>query len=264
MSQPPQFTVLGPFFSGGKLVTSPKLYHYVAGTSTEKAIWSDRAQLVTLAQPFVGDANGLLPFFGSGLYKFVVKTNNDAVTLLGPVDNVQLGEALSYLDGEATWDPPALSPGQSATSPAITVTGAVLGNYVVVTAPYDLQGIRATAYVETANTVKIVLERPLSMLKGSATWNPANRADGDGETITPVITVTGAVPNDAVLVYPPYDLQDTLIQGYVQANNSVEIRFQNESGASRDLASGEWHVGVIPRGTPIDLASGLWRVRVLL
>lgn len=72
-----QFCQLGPFFSSGALVTSPKLYHYTAGTSSDKDIWSNRAESVTLAQPFVGDANGVFAFFGDGLYKLIVKDSAD-------------------------------------------------------------------------------------------------------------------------------------------------------------------------------------------
>lgn len=60
-------------------------------------------------------------------------------------------------DATATYDPPSLIAGAGDTSSGITVTGAVLGNYVLVAAPYDLQGITVTAYVSAANTVKIRL-----------------------------------------------------------------------------------------------------------
>lgn len=79
-------------------------------------------------------------------------------------------------------------------------------------------------------------------LSGSTTWDPANLNDGAGETKS--LTVTGAALGDAVMVFPPYDLQDFIYSGYVQAANTVEIRIQNESGGAVDLASGTWKVRV--------------------
>lgn len=58
------------------------------------------------------------------------------------------------------------------TSAAITVTGAALGDFVMVAAPYDLQGITCNGYVSAANTVKIRLQNetggPIDLASG--TW----------------------------------------------------------------------------------------------
>jgi hypothetical protein len=142
------------------------------------------------------------------------------------------------------------------------VTGAAFGDYVLVSAPYDLQGLLPQGVVTAADTVKIRLTRPTSLLYATATYNPGNLVDGAGET-SAGITVTGAALNDAVLVFPPYDLQGLTVTGYVSAADTVKIRVQNESVSTVDLASGSWQVAVVPRGTGIDLASGTWKVRVL-
>jgi hypothetical protein len=76
-----------------------------------------------------------------------------------------------------------------------------------------------------------------------ATWDPISLVDGAGETKS--ITVTGAALGDIVLVAPPYDMQDFVFSGYVQAANTVEIRIQNESTATVNLASGTWKVIVL-------------------
>lgn len=65
--------------------------------------------------------------------------------------------ATPFLETTTTYDPPSLTTGSGTTSAAITLTGAVLGDYVLVAAPYDLQGIMATAYVSAADTVRIRL-----------------------------------------------------------------------------------------------------------
>ena len=322
-----QFIRFGPFFSGGSLVTSPRLYHYVVGTTTDKDVWTDRAKSTTAAQPVVGDANGIVTCFADGIYNFVVKTSADVE--LYPWDNYQVAEPEYRLEGSTTWDPGSLMPGQYVESPGITVTGLSFGDYLDVTPPYSLQGVIAQAYVSASNTakirlhrhvdilkgsatwdpgalrpgqrelssgitvtgaalgdsvlvmppydlqgftvtghvsatdtVKVLIERPMGMLRGTATIDPANLADGAGATFAS-ITVTGAVVGDAVIVYPPYDMQDTLYVGYVQATDTVEIRHQNESTGARDLASGTWEVAVIPRASDINLASGTWHVAVI-
>jgi len=79
------------------------------------------------------------------------------------------------------------------------------------------------------------------ILSGSTTWNPGSLADGVGETSAP-ITVTDAKLGDFVWVSAPYDLQDMIVTGYVQAADTVEIRIQNETGGVIDLASGTWKV----------------------
>lgn len=63
-----------------------------------------------------------------------------------------------YLSGSVTWNPASLADGAGETSAGITVTGAAFGDFVVVAAPYDLQGVLATAYVSAADTVKIRLQ----------------------------------------------------------------------------------------------------------
>lgn len=86
----------------------------------------------------------------------------------------------------------------------------------------------------------------LSVLNGSAVQNPISLVDGAGETLT--FTVTGAALGDYVMVAAPYDLQDITVTGYVQAANAVEVRVQNESTATVDLASGTWKVKIIHDG----------------
>ena len=81
-------------------------------------------------------------------------------------------------------------------------------------------------------------------LMGSVTWNPANLADGAGET-SPNITVTGAAVGDAVKVYAPYNTQGMLVTGYVSAADTVNIRIQNETTGAIDLASGTWFAEVV-------------------
>lgn len=76
------------------------------------------------------------------------------------------------LEATASWNPGSIGSGSGAVSSAITATGAAFGDFVAVAAPYDLQGLVATAYVSAANTVKISLANATggSVSLGSGTW----------------------------------------------------------------------------------------------
>jgi hypothetical protein len=71
---------------------------------------------------------------------------------------------------------------------------------------------------------------------GSATYDPANLADGAGATTT--VTVTGAALGDFAQASFSNDLQGITLTAWVSAANTVSVRFQNESGGALDLASG--------------------------
>jgi len=78
------------------------------------------------------------------------------------------------------------------------------------------------------------------------TVDPSSLADGAGETIQ-VTEVPGATLGDWVLVSAPYDLEDITVTAYVQAKGVVEIRLQNESTNTVDLASGTWRILIIKK-----------------
>ena len=76
------------------------------------------------------------------------------------------------LDVTATFNPGTISTSSGVTSSAFTVTGAALGDFAMVAAPYDLQGVDATAYVSAANNVKIRLSNltGTGVTLASGTW----------------------------------------------------------------------------------------------
>lgn len=96
------FKEFGPFFNGGSLATSALIYHYVVGTTTTKACWTDRTKLTTAAQPLQADINGIASAYFDGLYKIVVKTA-DGSTTLATWDQVQLLDPITSTP--ATWSP---------------------------------------------------------------------------------------------------------------------------------------------------------------
>lgn len=64
-----------------------------------------------------------------------------------------------YLDGSATYDPPSIAAGATATT-TVTVTGAALGDFADASFSLTLAGLAMTAYVSATNTVTAVLFNP--------------------------------------------------------------------------------------------------------
>lgn len=76
----------------------------------------------------------------------------------------------------------------------------------------------------------------LSGVTGTATYDPGSLSDGQGVTTT--VSVAGAALGDFTDVSFSQDLQGIAITSWVSAANTVSVRFQNETGAPIDLASG--------------------------
>jgi hypothetical protein len=63
----------------------------------------------------------------------------------------------AFLYGSATYDAASLADGVGATT-TITVTGAVVGDFVLVSHGVDVSGITVTGYVSAADTVSVRLQ----------------------------------------------------------------------------------------------------------
>ena len=75
------------------------------------------------------------------------------------------------------------------------------------------------------------------LLYFTATVNFASAADGVGETVA-ITGCNGVSLGDVVIgVSIALDLQDMMLTGYVSADNVIEVRLQNESTNTVDLAS---------------------------
>lgn len=92
-------------------------------------------------------------------------------------------------------------------------------------------------------TSQFVATAPGQVLTGSITYDPASLADTAGGS--PAVTVTGAAPGDYASASFSNDLQGITLTAYVSAANTVTVRFQNESGATVDLASGTLRARVV-------------------
>lgn len=86
------------------------------------------------------------------------------------------------------------------------------------------------------------------LLYGTAVYNAASLADGEGVTFT--IPVPGAVMGDFVVsVSAGVSLAAITLTGYVSQNGIVSVRLQNESTGTLDLASTTFRAIVLPRSS---------------
>lgn len=149
---------------------------------------SGNAALVQVMQSTTNAINAinqtLLTLLPNGAYVPFSETDTSASTntvyfssttsLLTYKDSLGVANPLYYhtLNATTTYDPPSIASGGTTLSTGITVTGAALGDYVQVAAPYDLQGLQATAYVSASNTVNICLNNNTvgAVNLASGTW----------------------------------------------------------------------------------------------
>jgi hypothetical protein len=82
----------------------------------------------------------------------------------------------------------------------------------------------------------------LKHLSSTATWDPANVANG--AQVTQTITVTGAALGDEVTCAFNKDLQGMRLTGYVSAANTVTVVLCNDTGGAINLASGTLRASV--------------------
>ena len=71
----------------------------------------------------------------------------------GTTDFIQ--NMITTAPGSLVWNPANIASGSGETSPAISVIYSAFGYPVIVAAPYNLQGMTATAYVDGTNSVRI-------------------------------------------------------------------------------------------------------------
>jgi hypothetical protein len=121
---------------------------------------------------------------GADLTTTILDLTNKKIWVKDNLSTDITGAAVTYTDATwvemaneglretLVWNPGSLADGAGETSAAITVTGAALGDFVLVAAPYDLQGITCNGYVSAANTVKIRLQNETgdTIDLASGTW----------------------------------------------------------------------------------------------
>lgn len=79
-------------------VSGGSVYSYAAGTTTPKAIYSDRAQTTALDNPATLDVDGRLVAYGSGIYKFVIK--DEVGNTVFTADQVEINSVQTLIDND--------------------------------------------------------------------------------------------------------------------------------------------------------------------
>ena len=89
--------------------------------------------------------------------------------------------------------------------------------------------------------------QPRGVMIYSETYDAASTVDAAG--ITNVIAAPGAVLGDFCLPSVSVDVVDMTLTCNIQAAGLAEVRMQNESASTVDLASSTWRVMIFPHGT---------------
>jgi len=101
------------FDANGDPLAGGKLHTYIAGTTTNKATYTDVGGATANANPIILDSSGYCELFlGAGIYKMVLKDSDDATIFTS--DNVQLPEGTAAAAAFSTEYSYAVTDGQSA------------------------------------------------------------------------------------------------------------------------------------------------------
>lgn len=95
---------------------------------------------------------------------------------------------------------------------------------------------------ETRAALNVIAPNVFAVLEASTTWDPANRNDGTGVTVS--LSVPGAALGDFAVASFSLSLQSMILTAYVSAADTVSVRLQNESAGAIDLGSGTLRVRV--------------------
>ncbi|MBV8061591.1 MAG: DUF2793 domain-containing protein [Alphaproteobacteria bacterium] len=125
---------------------------------------------------WTGYANAVAGYYGGWVFKtplagWTAWARNDSRLLYYNGTTWSLLATPAY-DATFSWTPGTITTASGLTSSAVTLTNAALGDFVLVTAPYDLQGLSATAYVNAAGNVKVRLNNltGASVTLAAGTW----------------------------------------------------------------------------------------------
>lgn len=259
-----QFVTYGPFTTaiGGGW----KLYHYVAGTSTLKNVWTDRNKTTTAAQPLVADANGVVSFYADGLYRFVLKDANDVQ--LYEWDNVFYGsiESTNHAEGVALASASTLVLGGDGDYFHVTGTttiAAITGTQPFVFLTFDsaltlthsnslvLKGGvdhptvagETLLFVNDGSNVFRELDNNTPTKHGAATWTGAHTFSGQATFNSAVAfssTVTGQTPSITNQLTTKQFVEKriadstALVNGYIStavASNALTVSLKVQSGS---------------------------------
>lgn len=163
----------------------------------------------------------------------------------------------------------------------VYVPGAEIGDIAMAALGVSTQGIVVTAFISAPDVVSVRLQNETGgtldlasttlrvlvvprrniphafgphALFGSGTVDVASLVDAAGATGS--ITVTGAALGDFAFAAHGVNTSGMSVAAYVQAANTVEVRFQNESGGTLDLASTTLRAVVVPAAYVAEMFDG--------
>jgi len=114
---------------------------------------------------------------------------------------------------------------------------------------YEVESDGSTTTINASDLdlreIEIIFFQQRNDLSFATNLDFAELADAAGATSQ--VTATGAVLGDFVQVAASVDLVDTAVTAYVQADDAVDVRVQNEAGDTRNLAEVPFHVRAIKR-----------------
>jgi hypothetical protein len=181
-----QLISFGPRFSDGRLCTL-KVYHYIAGTTTLKDVYTDREKTTTDAQPSISDSNGMVHFYADGTYKFRIDGATDGVTYttLDTIDKWSVVDQSSALSGEGAAIPSASTLVLGTDGDFFHVTGttgpitAISGTQTSVTLVFDSTPTLANSgnlILQGGNDLTVVAGDVISFLnEGDGIWREQTR-----------------------------------------------------------------------------------------
>jgi len=210
-----------------------------------------------------------------GLFRLDVKDTFNRV-----VDDLNAAR-MGVLYNTATYDAASLADAAGATA-TVTVAGAELGDFAFASLGVSVVGMTVTAYVSAPDVVSVRIQNesaetvdlasttirafvvPRRSVRhvfpdayfAAATLDVTSLAEAAGATPTGA-TVTGAALGDFVIFSMGADLAGITAAPYVQAADTVEIRFQNETGNTIDLSSTTSRFVVIPKAAMSKAFGGL-------
>jgi len=246
-----------------------------AGTQKTLQQSSDTAQYAR-AEPLLVGSNVSLAGLMASAYKsnlsdVVVRIYNRSGAGITLADSYFYTRAFKQSEiqskNSVAYNPPSLATGASS-SPNIPLCGAALGDFVAVgfgnSVDGNLSNMNLFGYVSGANQVTAYFVNRTSGtvdLAGgtlvaykvkpdfdffdTATYDAPSLAAGGGATTT--VTVTGARVGDIAMFSMGVNQAGVVGFATVSADDTVSIRFQNESGGVVDLASTTIRVGVFKR-----------------
>jgi len=241
MSTYAQRVQLGAFYLSGVIQGAAKLYHYEAGTSTLKNIWSTRTMGGgdTLAQPFVADADGVFNFFADGLYKLIIcgpDSTGPSDDVLYTLDNWQLIDRTdpTFLEGSPIASSSAIAVGPeiwahvTGTTNIDTITGTVPFVWLVFDGALRLNNSASLLCPDGFNLSVRAGEVVMLLNEGSNVWRVGSHfTPGKQTDIESATTITPPTAGSFVEI-----TGTTTIEGIAASFTGHEFtaRFTNSAG----------------------------------